>query len=91
MKPFEMAVTDTFRLGDGTTVFVGTIHSGLDLIRPCDCEIIFDSEIKGTIRIDGKMILERKQTPCRSISTRQPIDLSAIGLESGGFTIRSKS
>jgi hypothetical protein len=89
-KPFVMEVKDTFHFADGTTVFVGPIRSESKFIRPCDCEIVLDSEIKASIHIDGEMVATRKKTPYRSISTKQPIDLDAIGVEKKEFIVRSK-
>jgi hypothetical protein len=91
VKPFEMAVKDTFKLEDGTTAFVGVIESESDFIGPCDCEFILDSQVKASIRIEGEMMVKRKKTSYRAISTKQSIDLAAIGLQREGFIIRSKA
>jgi hypothetical protein len=91
IRPFEMEVKDTFHFADGTTVFVGPVRSESKFIRTCDCEIILDNEIKASVRIDGEMVATRKQTSYRSISTKQPIDLGAIGVKKEGFIIRSKA
>jgi hypothetical protein len=83
---FEMQVKDTFRLGDHMTAFIGPVESELKFIRACDCEIIVDNEVKGAIRIDGEMILTRRQPVVgetalyRSISSSEPIDLDGIGV-----------
>jgi hypothetical protein len=90
VKPFEMAVKDTFKLEDGTTAFMGVIETKSDFIGPCDCEIVLEGQVKASIRIDGEMIVKRKKTPHRAISTKQSIDLAAIGLQREGFLIRSK-
>ncbi len=91
MKPFRMAVKDTFHFRDGTTAFMGTIDSESDFIRPCDCEIVLGGEVKASVRIDGEMIAERKKVPYRAISTKQQIDLADIGIQRSGFIIRSKA
>jgi hypothetical protein len=92
MTYFEMAVRDTSHLTGGLTAFVGPIQfdSAPTMILPCDCEIVLDGKVKALVRIDGVMIATRKKTLDRSISTSQPIDLRAIGVEKGGFIIRSK-
>jgi hypothetical protein len=53
---FEMQVKDTLRLGEHMTAFVGPIESELKFIRACDCDIVVDGQVKGSIRIDGEMV-----------------------------------
>jgi hypothetical protein len=56
MALFEMQVKDTFRLGERMTAFVGAIESEAKFIPGCDCNIIVDGEVRGSIRIDGETI-----------------------------------
>jgi len=91
MPIFQMTVQDTFRLSNGTTAFVGQVESSGNLIPPCACKIFVGEELKALLWIDGEMILEKKTSTHRAISTSQVIDLTALGLSSGGFSIRSKS
>ena len=91
MNFFQMKVKDTFRFQNGATVFVGAIESSEKMIPPCECEIVVGDEVKASLRIDGEMILEKKASLHRSISTSQPLDLAAHGLARSGFTIRSKA
>lgn len=90
-----MDVVDTFIFKDGTTVFVGPIDTTLKFIGPCDCDVVSNGESKLSFRIDGEMIPSPSKAvdrpPHRAVSTREPIDLHALGLGRGGFKIRSKT
>ena len=90
MSLFTMMVRDTFHLGNGRTVFVGPLEKHLKYIPPCDCEIVVNDEVRGTVRIDGEDFLKDKGIPDRAISTSQRVDLTRWGIGTGGFTIRSK-
>jgi hypothetical protein len=90
MKTFEMSVIDTFHLSDGTTVFSGIVKPDTAVISANDCEIIFHGRLIAVLHIDGELILKNKSTSSRAISTSQKIDLKEVGLESGGFLIRSR-
>jgi hypothetical protein len=90
MGLFTMSVKDTFHFADGTTAFVGQVEPNVKFIRPCDCEILVDGEVKGSVRIDGEMIACRTTVPERAISTSERVDFAAIGISRSGFTIRSK-
>ena len=91
MKPFEMVVEDTFHFENGSTAFAGMIETESDFTGPCDCEVIPGNEVKASIWIDGEMMVKRNKTLHRAISTTRSIDLTALGLERGGFIIRSKA
>ena len=90
MGLFTMRVKDTFHLEGGTTAFIGVLETHARTIPPCDCQIIVNNEVKMSLRIDGEMILQKQQAPCRAISSSQRIDLASFGVGRGGFTIRSK-
>jgi translation elongation factor EF-Tu-like GTPase len=87
VKPFEMAVEDTFHFENDSTAFAGMIETESDFTGPCDCEVILGNEVKTSICIDGEMMVKRNKTPDRAISTTRSIDLTALGLERGGFII----
>ena len=90
MKPFEMVVEDTFHFENGSTAFAGMIESESDFTGPCDCEVILGNEVKASIWIDGEMMVKRNKTPHRAIPSTRSIGLTALGLQRGGFIIRSK-
>jgi hypothetical protein len=92
MRLFEMEVVDVFSFENGTVVFTGPIETSAKFIGPCKCEIVQDGEVKASLRIDGEMIPStplEKRTAHRAISTREAVDLDAIGVGRTGFTIRS--
>lgn len=96
MAIFEMTVEDTFFFKDGTVVFAGPIvFNGPERIIPeCDCEIVQNDEVKASLRIQGEMRPLRKPgavSSARALSTREAVDLVALGLGRGGFLLRSKS
>jgi hypothetical protein len=86
-----MVIEDTFHFENGLTAFAGMIETESDFTGPCDCEVILGNEVKGSTWIDGEMTVKRNKTPHRAISTTRSIDLPALGLERGGFIIRSKA
>lgn len=90
MVSFEMQVVDTFRLANGVTAFSGTVYPDVAVIPECDCEILAEGNIRIPVHIDGEIILKKKQSPLRAITTQEPIDLSKYGLCGGGFTLRPK-
>jgi hypothetical protein len=90
MNQFVMTVSDVFHFEDGRTIFVGPVESQEGNIRPCECEVIVNGEIKGTLKIDGEEIPKGKKTADRAISTSQRIDLATYGVGRGQFLIRSK-
>lgn len=96
MSTFEMAAEDTFFFQDGRVVFAGHIQfSGPEkVIRECDCEIILDNQVKADLRIEGEMRplgWPGEVSSTRALSTTDPIDLVALGLERGCFTLRCKN
>lgn len=89
-----MRVEDTFFFDDGTIVFAGPIESDVNFIRACDCEIVKNGEVKTLVRIEGEMRPNRRSgvpSTDRAVSTREMVDLAALGLGKSGFLIRSKS
>ena len=91
---FQMDVEETFFFQDGTIVFAGPIQSEVEFIRACDCEIVQNGKVKASLRIDGEMLPMRKRNASapsnRAVSTRERLDLAALGLGTNGFQIRSK-
>ncbi|MGB2591527.1 MAG: hypothetical protein WBG02_02320 [Candidatus Acidiferrum sp.] len=90
---FEMTVEDTFFFQDGRVVFAGRIEfcGPEKVIRECDCEIVLNNQIKAPLRIEGEMRPKRWPgvvSSTRALSTRDPINLEAVGLERSGFTLR---
>jgi hypothetical protein len=90
MRTFEMKVVDTFHFANGSTVFIGSVEAPQAPIPECECEIVVGNEVKGTVRIDGEMIAEKKTSLHRSVSTSQSLNLAAYGIAKGDFTLRSK-
>jgi hypothetical protein len=93
MRLLEMEVKDVFAFEDGTVVFTGPIETHANFIGACKCEIVQDGEVKASLQIDGEMIPStplEKRTSHRAISTREVINLDAIGVARTGFTIRSE-
>jgi hypothetical protein len=88
-----MEVKDSFFFKDGSTVFVGPIRTEAKFIGPCECEILQTNEVRASLNIDGEMVpcASEKKSMHRSISTRQRIDLDAIGVGRTGFVIHSKA
>jgi len=96
MAMFQMEVEDTFFFKDGTTVFAGPIvfNGPEKLIRECDCEIVQNNKVKASLRIEGEMQPKRRPgviSSARALSTRESVDLAALGLGRGGFLLRSKN
>ena len=90
MSLFLMQVKDTFHLADGRTVFIGSVKTEAKNISSCDCEILVENEVKGSLRIDGEEVPKDKRVADRAISTTQRIDLASLGVGKGDFIIRSK-
>jgi hypothetical protein len=89
-----MKVEDTFFFDDGTIVFAGPVEGDVNFIRACDCEIVKNGEVKASVRIDDEMRPSRKRggpSTDRAVSTREAIDLAALGLDKSGFLLRSKN
>ena len=85
-----MSVRDTFCLR-GMTVFMGVISPGAEVIRQCDCEIVLNDKVVAVIRIVGEGLPRPTDPQCRTIGTKDNINLALLGLGSSGFIIRSKA
>jgi hypothetical protein len=93
MPTFCMRGKDTFFFDDGTVVFAGPVESDANFIRACDCEIVKNGEVKTSLRIEDEMRPNwRPGAPStdRAVSTREAVDLTALGLGKSGFLIRSE-
>ncbi len=88
---FEMDVEDTFFFADGRTVFTGPIKTNAKLVGTCECEIVKDGELKLNVAIEGEMMPSSHSSRIRALSTKQSINLEALGLKRGGFKLRSKA
>ena len=86
MNDFEMSVTDTFNLADGTMIFSGIVNPSSEAISAGDCEIVFQDKVLATIHTDGELIIKGNTTTQRAISISNTIDLKELGLENGGFS-----
>lgn len=90
-----MEVRDTFVFANGTTVFMGPMETQAKFVGPCECELVNNGEVQVSFGIDGEMFpcpsAPEERPPYRAISTRESIDLAAIGVDRGGFSIRSKT
>lgn len=86
-----MEVRDTFVFANGTTVFTGPMETQAKFVGPCECELVKNGDVQVSFGIDGEMFPCPSKPPYRAISTREPINLAAIGVDRGGFSIRSKT
>lgn len=75
--PFEMQITDIFRLSHGQTVFAGIISGDTGLVRPGICTLYcageYRQEVGGLVEM---MLGKRAPNNQRAIATMQHIDLS---------------
>ncbi len=83
-KPFVVHVAEVFRLGDGRTVFVGTVDGGAPFIGSGRCRLLVGETIKAIVDIEGEMMLERRHQvsgPTRSVSTTSVVALAQSDID----------
>lgn len=82
--PFEMQITDIFRLSHGQTVFAGIISGDTGLVLPGICTLHCAGEYRQEVGGLVKMMLSmRAPTNLRAIATMQSINLSREEAQSG--------
>ncbi|MDH3643202.1 MAG: hypothetical protein OES38_13965 [Gammaproteobacteria bacterium] len=84
IRPFKMEIQDVFHFSDNSTVFIGTIEGGGNVITPCSVDVYVGDVLVGTVRLHG----ERMPGPdvplgSRVVFTRDEIQVDTESLDKG--------
>ena len=87
--PFEMNITDVFRLSDGRTVFAGRIPPDIGLIGHCRCELRLGSKVRQVIDCEGEQIVKKidPNNDLRSVATTDKVELTVQEAQSGEWRL----
>lgn len=83
IQPFRISIEDVFQFDDGSTIFVGRMVGGGNVITPSNAELLVNGVSLGSLRLEGERMPGPRIRDKRIVFTHDKVDVDRLRREGG--------
>ena len=78
IQPFRISIDDVFQFKDGSTVFIGKMVGGGNVITPSNAELLVNDVSLGRLRLEGERMPGPRTRDKRIVFTYDKVDVDRL-------------